>query len=338
MLQRAVGQSVTVLREQGAPPLKGTLLTTEEIVLLDSPDGIVVNPQGTFVVPRPNDAPGERETFSVVPVLEWILDAPAAGAYTIDARYAMKGLSWTASYRASLSMIADSERLNLYGWLSLKNQSSLAIRNAQITLISGGDLKLPQAVDMPRGEERQVSFLRVKDLPVKREAVFWPTRAADFKTPASNQALQNMLRLTNTAQNQLGIPLPAGVLTVWGTSSDGALQRLAQQKIAYTSSGELLWIFLGNDEWFHGDRDIISSRQLNPATKEYTVQISLTNHSASKNVTIIETLPYRAKITEAKFNDADIKPVFVDERKVQFTVPTSVNGEAVLKYVVEVKE
>lgn len=337
MLRRAIGQTVTVLRENNAPPIKGVLLTTDEVVLLDTPDGVVVNPQGTFVVPRPGNAPGERETFSTVPVLEWVVEAPAAGQYSFEARYQMTGLSWSASYRASLAAANVASRLSLYGWLNLKNESSMDFRSAQIFLFNADDLKLPQLVDLPRGEEKQISFLRVKDLPVARESVFWPTRNGEFLKNFDNLRLETVFRIKNAPENQLGTALPAGVLTIWNVNNEGALQRLVQQKIAYTAPGKTLWIPLGIESGYSGDRAVVASRQLNPVTKEHTLQITLKNYSEQGAAVVIETLPYRAKITEAKLNDADIKPIFLDDDKVQFTIPVAAGEQAVLKYVVEVK-
>src|SRR3569833_1859106 len=78
-LKRYVGQTVQLHRPAG-PAVTGTLLSTNDTLLLETTDGVLINPEGTFSVPR------VEAGVAVTPTLEWLVDAPASGTYTDEAQ------------------------------------------------------------------------------------------------------------------------------------------------------------------------------------------------------------------------------------------------------------
>lgn len=328
VLRRAVGQSVTLLRLNELP-ITGTLLSVDDVTLLETPSGVLVNPQGTFSLPR---------TTAIVPssALEWLVDAPSGGATTLEARYATSGLSWNANYRASLN--ASGVRFTLRGWMTLVNGSGADFDNAQIALQLAPDnatlIRLPRALDLPRASSRQVPYVSLTDVPAARELVFNPFETQpNFDFAASyTGAPQQTLRLQNTRAAGLGVPLPAGNLTVLGTLPDGTLQTLATRALPFTPPDTPLDIALGAAQGLEGTRTQ-TSRKLNPRTLERTVEIAFTNElSEAVTVSVVESPPIGSKVTES-----EPAATSLPTGALQFKVNVPAKGTASLRYVLEVK-
>lgn len=330
ILHRFVGQSVTLLRT-GEPAVKGTLLAADNVILLETADGLMIDPPGSFMVPR-----GTTSALPV-PTLEWFGDVRATGAYNVEARYSTPGLSWRTSYRASLS--PDRSRLSLRAWMELSNSSGASFRNAAVALKPGSLedksplISLPQPIDLPTGESRQVLYASAPDIPATTEyLVNGAELQPDFGKFYSARP-RITARLRNSADIGLGQIFPAGALTAWATAADGSLVRLGDGALPFTLPDQKLWIPLGEAEKLNVARAVTANRQLNPTTREYKLQIAVTNETdAASTVTVIEPFPANGKITETT-----LKPVTQDEKHLEFTINVPANDTATVKYVVEVK-
>jgi len=321
LLKRFLGQQVTLLRK-GEAPLKGTLLAVEGAVLLDTADGVVVNPEGTWAVPRV----GEGLATAGAAALQWLSDAPAAGTFGVEARYLTSDLNYVATYRAAFNPAGD--RLSLRGWVSIINRTGTAFRNASL---SWGDRKFPQPVTLPRNETRQFSFFVEDDLPVTRDLVF-------------DSAVGSVQRVASVDYSKAianGRFLLPGRLQLWGRKGE-ALQRLSEQEII-TFNGAIL-ISLGETEGISVARSVTRTRQLNPQTKEITVQFALRNYSEQAvTVRILDRLPdsvIENEVRPAEITEATPKPEITGS-KLQWraTIPprTTSTEPMIIKYVIEVK-
>lgn len=331
LLRQYVGQTVTLIPHQGAS-VSGTLLSAEETVLLETGSGVLVNPEGTFSVPRlPAGA-------ALPPTLEWVIEVPRAGEYAVEARYAATGLAWTATYQVALNTQGD--RLALNGWLVAANDSGADFRGAQLSFQPGaaGDLTppipYPRPVDLPHGERRQLSYVSISDRPAAPELVFFAAEAQPNYTAPHTASPQVTLRLRNDTTSGLGLPLPAGLLTVLGAGVDGSLRQLAHRPIAALAPNGRLWVALRPAEGVTAARSHVAQRQLNPLTDEHTLQIALTNTRAEEvTVLVIERLPPGARITESS-----VPPAPAEDNLTEFRVTVPPNGTGAVKYVVELKK
>lgn len=322
ILRRYIGTVVTLQRVD-QPAVKGTLLLTEGVLLLDTADGLLVNPQGTFLVPRLTDP------IATEPFLEWNIDAPAPGAYGIEARYATTGLTWQANYRALFNTAGD--RMSLNAWLTISNSSGADFRQAQISLSEYPGIKINQPVDLLRGESRQLSYFAGDEITVTPEFIFYDMGSNRDFTKSHQASPQIMVRLPNTKEAGLGFDLLPGQLDVWRTENDGSLQRLSQSPLSVVDSR--LWIPRGLASSLTVTRSAAATRQLNPVTKEHTIQITVGNRSSIEHtVSVVERLPYNAKLTESS-----TKPVMIEDNLTEFKVIVPADGTATVKYVVEVK-
>lgn len=330
VLRRYVGSQVTLLRA-GLPPLTGTLRTADDVVVLETAEGLLVNPAGTFSVPN---APN----FAAQPVLEWLVEAAAGGQYALETRYATTGLQWSATYRASLNAAHD--RLTLRGWLNLQNDSGTEFRGAMLTFragktgAGGGTYGYARPVDLPRKEAQQLSYVSATELPVTEELVFFAAEAQPNFVQPYTGAPQLALRLQNSAGAGLGASLPGGPISLWDTAADGSLRTVAERALPPLVRDQRFTLTLSPATGIQGARTQVAQRQLNPLTDEHTIQVELTNtRTEAVTVSVLERLPPNAKLTDSSVPGVPGAPGLVE-----FRVPIPAGAKAVLKYVVEVKK
>ena len=337
LLQRYIGQKVGLQRltPTGVQTVEGILdRTADGIWILETEGGILVDPAGAFVLPK-LPAPLVRSA-----TLEWEVEAAAAGDYTLEARYVTTGIRWTSRYEAAVD--ANLTSLAFRCHVELRNDSGLALRQAQVKLLSGSletpgrFYPLPGPVTLASGARREITLAATQNLSVKPDLVFYPA-ATQFDLEATHvDAVERVLRLRNDKEHGLGKVLPAGRLLVFGEApgSQLGLTVLSSENLPASKPGERLWISLGDANGLTASRSQTRKRQLNPLTAEHTLQVQVTNQGSQEvEVTFIERLPINARITESSAPAQMIEPGLV-----QFKIRTPAKGEAKLTYVIEIKK
>ncbi len=80
------------------------------------------------------------------PTLSAIVDAPAAGRYKLRLSYLSVRLNWSADYVARIS--ADGRTLDLIGWITLANRSTMSFADAPTAVVAGNLSRI--AVNLPQ--------------------------------------------------------------------------------------------------------------------------------------------------------------------------------------------
>ena len=325
VLRRYLGKTVTLLRyisgTAGEKATTGTLLQVDDTILLETPEGVLVGPTGTFLVPRGDVVTGAPRAV----VLSVAATAP--GDYRVESNYLVAEGSWSANYRASLGAAGD--QLGLRGFALLQIPAGLEYQNAQIVLQpqkDDGALQplLTRPVDLTRGNN-QVAFFD-QTIAVSQRNVF---RATGEFTANSEGAPRLVLR----SVAPVGADLPSGALALYRERVAGPPEAITAA-IAATPADAILQIALGEVPGVKVVRRIVKTRQLSPVTTEYTVEFTLTNDSkVAQTIEIIEDLPVNPTVGEA-----NPQPV-VDEKSntLSYIASVAAEGSLVLRYVVESK-
>ena len=137
LLEKYVGQKVTVVSMKPNPEGPGArevreealVLATNGGVVLQFPDRIETSVPGRLVFPK------VPENLRARPTLVMSLHTPSERPQKVELSYLTGGLSWKADYVANLS--ADEKTLDLSGWVTLTNQSGAAYPNATLQLVAG---------------------------------------------------------------------------------------------------------------------------------------------------------------------------------------------------------
>jgi hypothetical protein len=281
MLEKSVGETIRVIKTN---PMTG-VESTEYAAVLAANNGFVLKYSDRVETNLPGNArlafgvvpAGLRDR----PTLSLQFNAEKGGERDVELSYLTGGLGWKADYVAELTGKEDS--LDLNGWVTLTNTSGTSYPNAQLQLIAGDvnraapDYKVrPQMREMvmmaaaaPAMQEeslfeyhlytlnrptsiddnqtKQVALLSANKVPVAKEYLL---RGAEYYYQGQYGDLgQKMkagvfLEFDNKGDN-LGIPLPKGVVRVYKKDAAGRAQFIGEDRIDHTAKGERVRLKLG---------------------------------------------------------------------------------------------
>jgi hypothetical protein len=96
---------------------------------------IEVNGKLQFGLPGQPIFPSLGDDTILKPALEWKLQSSGTAKLDAELAYITGGMSWQADYNVVAA--ADSDLIDLYGWVTMDNQSGKSFRNATIKLMAG---------------------------------------------------------------------------------------------------------------------------------------------------------------------------------------------------------
>ena len=217
------------------------------------------------------------------PTLTMLVDSRTAEQQKVELSYLTSGLSWEADYVAELAK--GDTRLDLSGWVTLKNESGSTYRNARLQLVAGDVNQVPQqsnirsrkvmamAAEQVSGggmaeesmfeyhlytlgrpttlkekQSKQVALMHAADVQIRKEFVL-QGQEYYYSGRAGNlgrkMKIGVFVELKNSRHAGLGQPLPAGVMRVYTRDSSGRLQFVGEDRIDHTPENETIRLMLG---------------------------------------------------------------------------------------------
>jgi hypothetical protein len=364
LLDRFDGQRVEIFSAEASQILAGTLRMTPAGPLVEVGEKLYAEPPGNLILPGAG-------ALALRPALDFAVSASSAWSGPATASYLASGLGWACEYTLRTDTIQTKGQLSQ--WAALRNQAGLAFRDAQITLVAGDArrggghpprpylmramapgapaadvaevapesfavrymFRLPGRLTLDRGDETRIllggpprEVTIVRELRVEEGVVMF--RQADAELPAKARA---RLVLENTERAGLGIPLPAGRVTVYTPDRRGKPQLAGEAGMPDTPSGQRILLDLG--EAF----DVTARRTQShfaefPDAKEVGYRIVLKNASdAAVTVDVIENVPgdWRMLNSSHEFER-------VHASQIRFRPGVPAGGETVLTYTVRINE
>ncbi|RLE09175.1 DUF4139 domain-containing protein, partial [Candidatus Aerophobetes bacterium] len=205
-------------------------------------------------------------------------------------------------------------------WVSLDNKSGATYKNARLKLIAGkvhrveetrGDylMKSLEVAGAPQFEERgfseyhlyelkrqitiknnetkQISLLKAFDVNTQKELLVYGTESY-FIEPRGEQAVKQpvsvYIKFKNSKDNNLGIPLPAGVMRVY-KEENGSLQFIGEDRIQHTPKDEEVRFKVGEAFDMVAERVQTDYREITSKLRESEWEITIKNHK-EKDVTV----------------------------------------------------
>lgn len=176
LLEKYLGKEVEFIRYDEATKkeysVKGKLLSTGWIPQRGAPNQyyfggqmvaeingkVEINPSGRLVLPALS------EGLILKPQLEWIVSNTKSGEHTTEISYIADQLSWHCDYVALLH--SNDSKIDLIGWVTLKNNSGTSFNNAGLKLVAGDVNVVPReerysmmkSVDAVTAEAAQPQF------------------------------------------------------------------------------------------------------------------------------------------------------------------------------------
>jgi len=329
LLRAYVGRQVQVVRtnEDGERTAEtARILAAHDGVLLRYADRIETEVIGHIAYPELPAGLRTRATLALQ------LEAESTGTGVLELTYLTRGLDWQADYVAKLA--ADGASLALDGWASLRNDSGMAYPEAQVQLIAGNVhqvheaetrpaatrrlavastaatpkqevldeyhvYSLPETLDIPDRQTKQVALLSVPEIPVERQLIVAgqsPQYRARTATGWQKVPVESRLHFVNRGPGQ-GAPLPSGVVRVYAEDGCGQTQFLGEDTIAHTPLAQEATLQLGESFDVRARRKQTEFRKLAGTSDHdslYEAAFAVEIHNAKPQrarVKVIETLP-----------------------------------------------
>ena len=259
LMEKAVGQNVTIVREGKSLPAR----------VLAYNDGAVVEIGGRVEVLGKEDRvvfPSLPPSLRARPTLSVTLDADAAGSRPVTLSYLTRGMGWKSDYVALFDEKAG--RIDVQGWLTLTNRSGTTYANANTLLVAGGGgqrgagsamepgtetagrerigdfyvYPIPGRVTIAERQQKQVSFLDVAGAPAAKAYAYRNPWLGRQDQPRS---VDTVLRFSSSKEGGLGDALPAGTVRIYMRDARGAPQFIGENAIGHTPMGSRIAIKTG---------------------------------------------------------------------------------------------
>jgi len=303
------------------------------------------------------------------PTLIWLLNNQTTTPQTIEALYLTNGLNWKSDYVLVLN--EHDSQAGLSGWVTIDNKSGAPYHNTRLKLVAGDIHRVKEEVLRPKklmaaareapapqfkedslfeyhiytlerkttlkeNQTKQISLLNVQQIPVKKEYIYQGSQyyyRSKQGEMLSNQKIGVFIQLTNSKENQLGMPLPKGTVRAYKRDGEGSLQLVGEDSIDHTPKNEKIRLKLGEAFDLKAERKQMSWEKLASDTYESAYEISLRNHKKEDVVIrVIEPLPGDWKVLENSHPFTKL-----DASTLAFDVPVPKDQEKKLTYRVRVR-
>ena len=369
LLAKFLGREVILVREEPRLDGPGTVRQELRATLLSLNEGTVWR-VGERIVSNPayRELIFDRlpPTLRDRPTLVWLLDVARPGARGVQATYLTQGLTWRADYVLSLDQRGT--KGSLTGWVTLTNTSGASYPEARLQLVAGEvhlaperrppepafrtmELKkaagmeeealgeyhlytLPRPTTILNRQDKQVALLAAQGVAVTQRLVVagYPGWYWARQQDVQRQSVELRLEIANREANNLGLPLPAGVVRVYQQDSRGSEQFMGEDTIPHTPKDEVVTLTVGNAFDVVAERVQTDFRSFDHTT-ESAFEVRLRNHKKEPvSVEVEENLGGDWEML-AHSHPFTKRSAFV----VVFTVPVPGEGQATLSYRVRVR-
>ncbi len=310
------------------------------------------------------------------PTLAMKLVSRTDGPQDLELSYLTGGLSWNADYVAELN--SDENKLNLLGWVTLTNTSGTSYNNARLQLVAGdvhqvqpvfekkmrGEMAdmaygaepqgitqeslfeyhlytLGRSTDILDNQTKQVALLQAENISSSKEYLlmgqnyYYRNRSGDL---GSKIKVAVYLSYENSKAENLGIPLPKGIVRVYKQDRAGSVQFVGEDHIDHTPENETVRLKLGNAFDITADRKQTDFKKLAGFGRynyvfESSYRIEIKNgKDENLSVRVVEPMPGDWEILSENLTHEKIS-----SSEAEWLVKVPAKGSAELLYRAKVK-
>jgi hypothetical protein len=370
LLEKYVGKEVRLFVENPYTEREDTLTAT--LLSVDGGPVFKIDEDITFGHPGRILFPKVPENLTSKPTLVWQLQNTLTKPQRIEAAYLTNAINWRADYVLTLNAHDDRADLSGWITIDNKSGASYSNATlklvagdisrakdepeprARVLAREGGVAKaaapqfkeeeffeyqiysLQRPSTLKSNQTKQVSFITADQAPVKKELVYYGARQYYQNRsgePVSNQKISVIVELLNKKENNLGLPLPKGVVRVYKQDAGGSLQFIGEDSIDHTPKDEKICLKIG------AAFDVVCSRKqtdwkkLAADTVEAAFEIAIRNHKKEDvTVKVVEPIPGAWTILSASHEHKK-----TDAHTAEFSLAVPRDKEAKLTYNVKMR-
>ncbi|MEA2081419.1 MAG: DUF4139 domain-containing protein [Elusimicrobiota bacterium] len=304
------------------------------------------------------------------PTLMWLYENSVEDAHEIEVSYLTGGISWKADYIVKLNK--DDTFADISGWVTLDNKSGAAYKDAKLKLVAGkvnraegGQMynkkRMPGLMSADKGgsgfeekvffeyhiydlqrkttiknnQTKQISLLSADSVGVKKEFIVYGARGYFTRMQrggGKKQPVGVFVKFKNTEKNNLGMPLPGGIMRMYKKDPDSSLQFVGEDRVGHTPKDEEIKLKIGEAFDVIAERTQTDYRRITSSLHESEWEIALRNHKEEEiEVSLVEPLYGNWKVISKSHPYKK-----VDAFTVRFNVKVPKGGVVKVRYRVRV--
>ncbi len=342
-----------------------------EAVLLSNNNGQIYRIGNEIYLGRPGVKvlPEIPANLIAKPTLMWLYANRTKETHDLEISYLTNNIHWRADYVLILN--ENDTAADLSGWVTIDNKSGATYKDAQLKLVAG-DVNRVQQVFERRLEERayamkadagasfqekeffeyhiyglqrkttikdkqtkQISLLEASGVKTEKELLVYGNKHYFTRRYSRNDPKRPVnvhLNFKNSKNNNLGMPLPKGVIRLYKKDHDASLQFIGEDRIDHTPKEEEVKLKIGKAFDVVAERRQVDYKKISSGLHESSWEITLRNHKGSDVVVgVVEPLYGNWSVIK---NSHPYKKK--DAFTIRFDVKVPKNGEVKVNYRVKV--
>lgn len=313
--------------------------------------------------------PGIPENLIAKPTLTWLYENGSEKTHQLEVSYLTNNINWKADYIVMLN--EDDSAADVSGWVTLDNKSGATYKDARLKLVAGQVHRVePTALDgrvyaqrrekgvrAPQFQEKaffeyhiynlqrkttlkdkqtkQVSLLEASGVKISKELLVYGRASyftRQYQANIPKQPVSVYVKFKNSKDNNLGMPLPAGIMRLYKQDEDGSQEFIGEDKVEHTPKDEEVRLKIGQAFDVVAERVQTDYRRITSRIHESEWRISLRNHKEEAvSVGVIEPLYGNWSVISSSHRYQKIGAFTI-----RFDVKVPSDGEEKLQYRVQV--
>lgn len=367
LLDKYVGKKIKIINfneyQDRKDVVEAILLSNNQGQIYQIKDEIYLDYPGYKVLP---ELPGD---LFAKPTLTWLYGNKSPDPHQLQVSYLTNNINWKADYILLVNEEGSSAELS--GWVSLENNSGVTYKDTSLKLVAGnvhtvkekavgrtfemvraGTAASPQFEEKALGEyhvydlkrkttikdkdTKQVNLVGASGIEIKKELITRSTNRFFIRQARDRELTQPVnvyINFQNTAENNLGFPLPAGTIRTYKEDDDGSREFIGEDRIEHTPPNEEIKLAIGEAFDVVAQRIQIDYHKISTRRHASEWEIRVRNRKKKEiTVAIEEPLPFNTW----KITDSSHPYEKVDAFTIRFKVKIPSDKEVKVKYRVEV--
>ncbi|MDR4508041.1 MAG: hypothetical protein MRJ65_07355 [Candidatus Brocadiaceae bacterium] len=325
LLDKYVGKKVKIMVTNEYHDRKEVIDAT----LLSNNDGQIYKIQEEIFLGHPGIKvlPGIPENLVSQPTLTWLYANRNEAYHNLEVSYLTSNINWKADYVMVLN--GDDTLSDISGWVTLDNKSGTTYRKAKLKLIAGDIHRtevrgkemllsasavkmvadsqfeekpffayhiydLQRKTSIKDKQTKQINLLEANGVKIRKEFIVRGTKryyTANYSEQLTKEDVHVYIYCRNTKENNLGMPLPAGIMRLYKQDDEESLQFIGEDRINHIPKDEEMELKVGNAYDIVAERRQTDYKQITTKLYESEWEIVLRNHKeGTVTVGIIESL------------------------------------------------
>ncbi len=334
LLDKYVGKTIKIMDwnkfQDRKEVVEAELLSNNQGQVYRIADEIYLGHPGYKILPKVPD------NLISKPTLTWLYSNQDSCRQKLEVSYLTEKISWKADYVLSLN--ADDSLGKLSGWVTLDNQSGGTYTEAELKLVAGDIhrvqpekgqrerlMKSMQAARAPQFEEesffeyhlydlqrkttvknrqtKQISLLTAENIALHKEFLVTGNKNAFVHKRSSRQhrePVKVFIGFVNSRDNDLGMPLPKGLVRLYKEDSMQSLQFIGEDTLDHTPKNERIRLLIGEAFDLVAERLQTKYRQISSRLHESAWEVRLRNRKQKPvTISVIEPMTGNWQVLEA---------------------------------------